>query len=165
MREPMCMRSVPAWAHEFRHRSDVLLICMNAPKASPADERAGCGGDVVLVVDDDPYMRLFLSRGLEQWFGKVQEASGLVEAKTLLALGEHFTAVVCDYHLRDGRGSDLYQWMRERKLSTPFLLISGDIFSKLNEAEFRFLKKPFALKDLLDALSDLIQSGRDIRRQ
>jgi len=137
---------------------------MSAPEAISANDSTDARRNVVLVVDDDPYMRMFLSRGLEQWFGEVKAAAGLSEAKTLLSSGENFTVVISDYHLTDGRGSDLYQWMRARKLSTPFLLISGDIFSKLHEAEFRFLKKPFALKELLDALSDVIQSGRNVRR-
>ena len=107
---------------------------MSAREASTAKEPTGARRDVVLVVDDDPYMRMFLSRGLEQWFGEVKAAAGLSEAKTLLSSGENFTVVISDYHLTDGRSSDLYQWMRARKLPTPFLLISGDILSKLHKA-------------------------------
>ncbi|MEO8350335.1 MAG: response regulator [Chthoniobacteraceae bacterium] len=137
---------------------------MNAAKGSRAKARTSSHRENVLVIDDDPYMRMFLSRGLDQWFGEVKVVAGLSEAKVLLSAGEHYEAIVCDYHLADGRGSDLYQWIIERGLSTPFLLISGGIISKPQEASFRFLKKPFALKELLDALSDIIHSRQKTRR-
>jgi DNA-binding NtrC family response regulator len=129
-----------------------------------ATSRRAPSEDAILIVEDDPLMRAFLERGLDAWFHIVAVATDLQSAKALLSSGEKFCAVVSDHDLPDGHGAELFTWMRERTLSTPFVLISGGILSKRSESGFRFLAKPFALKELLDQLADLIQSGRTVRR-
>lgn len=120
-------------------------------------------GDAILIVEDDPLLRSFLARGLAQWFQQVTVTGDLREAKSLLASSVKFTVVVSDNDLPDGKGADLYAWMRDRKFETPFLLMSGGILSTRSDTGFRFLAKPFALAELLDQLADLIQSGWNIR--
>lgn len=78
----------------------------------------------VLIVDDDPLMR-FLVRGIlpPEFIGAL-EADGVSKAKqicdTLLV-----DLVICDYHLLDGNGGEIYHHLVRQKRTIQFILFTG----------------------------------------
>ncbi len=77
----------------------------------------------LLLVDDDGSFLDALSSILKQDF-QVCVATGVIEAKQIL-LSETVDAVCSDFHMRDGTGLELLEWLRNRRNTIPFLLLSG----------------------------------------
>ena len=66
----------------------------------------------------------FLTSALEKYF-EVYTATGVKDALRLL---EHqkVEAICSDYNMRDGTGLDLLEEIRQKGITVPFLLMSGD---------------------------------------
>lgn len=83
----------------------------------------------LLYIEDDPVdARAFLRKVREESLPyEVTLAKTLAEARTLL-LGEHdFDLILTDYHLPDGKGSDLF----EEIVDIPFVLLTGTLEEQL----------------------------------
>lgn len=76
----------------------------------------------ILVVDDDFGFLEALSSILKRNF-QVFMATGIAEAKQVL-MSEDVDAVCSDFHMRDGTGLELLEWLRKKEDTTPFLLLS-----------------------------------------
>lgn len=108
----------------------------------------------ILIVDDDPLLTEFLREALNSHFTLILVAGGLEQAKQIYSGPFAFDAIVCDYALKDGTGSSLYDWLRKEKNDhIPFLMISGKIDAlHQDDPAFEFLAKPFRPEDLLSRL-------------
>jgi DNA-binding NtrC family response regulator len=117
----------------------------------------------ILLVEDHPEFRAMISRMLECWSFSVTAVSSVEEARAYLALGEPVAAVLSDYHLPDGNGLELLEWMKwENGTLLPFLLMSGGAyFADSPNNEFQFLHKPFRPDDLHQRL-DRISAEHDM---
>jgi DNA-binding NtrC family response regulator len=109
----------------------------------------------LLLVEDDEALRRGLNRILVALGYQVREASRLEEAKAACLIGGLPALVLSDYHLPDGTGLDLLDWLiQDVHAEPPFVLMSGEYLSTLNlVGDFLFLQKPFSgeqLKKLLD---------------
>ena len=82
----------------------------------------------ILVVDDDIGFLEALSSILKRNF-QVFMATGIAEAKQVL-MSEDVDAVCSDFHMRDGTGLELLEWLREEGNMITFLMLSGteDVF-------------------------------------
>ena len=78
----------------------------------------------LLIVDDNLDFLGFLVSILKQHF-EVYEASGVKEALQVLENTE-IEAVCADFNMKDGTGLDLLRGIRQKNLTIPFLLMSGD---------------------------------------
>ena len=78
----------------------------------------------LLIVDDNLDFLGFLVSILKQHF-EVYEASGVKEALQVLENTE-IEAVCADFNMKDGSGLDLLREIRQKNLTIPFLLMSGD---------------------------------------
>ena len=78
----------------------------------------------ILVVDDNlDYLEL-LASVLGKYF-EVHEATGVKDA--LRVLGDKEIEAICsDYNMRDGTGLDLLEKVRQKGITIPILLMSGD---------------------------------------
>ncbi len=78
----------------------------------------------LLVIDDNLSFLGFLTSALEKYF-EVYTATGVKDALRLL---EHqkVEAICSDYNMRDGTGLDLLEEIRQKGITVPFLLMSGD---------------------------------------
>ena len=79
---------------------------------------------ILLIVDDNLDFLGFLVSILKQHF-EVYEASGVKEALQVLENTE-IEAVCADFNMKDGSGLDLLREIRQKNLTIPFLLMSGD---------------------------------------
>lgn len=99
----------------------------------------------VLVVDDDPSIRLLFTRMLSRMGYRVAGAGSGAEADTL-AGEQRFDVLVTDLVLPDASGVDVALRMRARWPRLGVIVISGygvDIAAGAEAvAEFRFLQKP-----------------------
>ena len=107
----------------------------------------GDGLKAILVVDDDPDIRLFCKDRLEAWGYAVHTA---VSGEQALALVPTLAiqAVLLDLHLPDIEGAEVLRAMRARGLECPILLLSAAHSSKLTplvgpSGAQGFLSKPF----------------------
>ena len=80
----------------------------------------------ILVVDDSlDYLEL-LTSVLGKYF-EVHEATGVKDALRVLSDKEKEIEAICsDYNMRDSTGLDLLEKVRQKGITIPFLLMSGD---------------------------------------
>ena len=101
----------------------------------------------VLIVDDEPGMRRILAVNLRRDSHVVVEASGVVEALTLIGK-EDFDVIVTDHKMPDGSGLDVLRAVQEDDPTTSviFLTAVGTLelaVESTREGAFDFLTKPF----------------------
>ncbi len=110
----------------------------------------------VLVVDDEPSIRLLCRINLELEGHEVLEAESLDTARAELGTGE-VDIVLLDVHLHHERSDVLIEECHARRPPIPVVLVTGsaDVTQdRLTDAD-AILPKPFELDDLLAAVRDL----------
>jgi two-component system response regulator HydG len=111
----------------------------------------------ILVADDDDGVRAGLVANLELEGYEVVEARDGVEAMLLLEQ-QPFDLVVSDVVMPLATGVDVLAAVRQRRLDTPFILISAFVsedlvLRALNDGLFAMLYKPFAVDRILDVVA------------
>jgi len=110
----------------------------------------------VLVVDDEPSIRLLCRVNLELDGHEVLEADSLAKARAALAERE-VDVVLLDVHLRGERSDALIGECHARRPPVPVVLVTGSADaseSGLSSADAA-LPKPFELDELLATVRDL----------
>lgn len=110
----------------------------------------------ILVVDDEPSIRLLCRVNLELEGYEVVEAGSLAAARATLE-EEDVDLVVLDVHLYNERSDALVAECHARQPRIPVVLVTGSVEitdSGLVEAD-AILPKPFELEALLSAVRDL----------
>jgi two-component system cell cycle sensor histidine kinase/response regulator CckA len=135
---------------------------MTAPLQPKAQEpHPPSNGRWILVVDDEPAMRMLIELVLNAKGWTVRTADGAGEA--LAAIGDGAkppVLVICDVLMPGIDGLELVRRMRDRVSGLNVLFISG----RLTEASLwpsdlrdqRFLQKPFDDRQLLAAVHDAL---------
>lgn len=110
---------------------------------------------LVLLVDDDPHVRLATEMMLDDLGCQVLTASSAMEAVVQLAgpLGSSVDAVLTDEKMPGQTGSELLMTIKERWPGLPAAIVSGYAES-LPEGVIR-LSKPFGTKELESLLRRL----------
>ena len=119
-----------------------------------------CGKPVVLVVEDEPLIRLVLSEELERLGYTVLEAPSGEAAQALFASGQRIDVLFTDIMLGNGiNGVELAQWTRTHHPATRLAYTTGawDV-STLTDAPV--LRKPYHYKDLDSELRTLLAAAR-----
>ena len=113
----------------------------------------------ILVVDDEPSIRLLCRVNLELDGHEVLEAESLGTARETLA-GEAVDVVVLDVHLHGERSDALVAECHARRPPIPVVLVTGSVEITqpgLSEAE-AILPKPFELEQLLSTVRNLARA-------
>ena len=114
----------------------------------------------VLVVDDEPLVATTVRRQLAAEF-TVDAASGAADALARVEAGR-YDAVICDVMLDGKNGLDLVEEIGRTHpgLAGRFLLVTGGaspaVAERLARSGVRWLAKPFAGRQLRDALRALL---------
>jgi DNA-binding response OmpR family regulator len=110
----------------------------------------------VLVVDDEPSIRLLCRVNLELDGHEVLEADSLATARASVAVGD-VDVVLLDIHLRGERSDALIGECHARRPPVPVVLVTGsaDVTQEgLTDAD-AILPKPFELGELLATVRSL----------
>jgi two-component system cell cycle sensor histidine kinase/response regulator CckA len=132
------------------------------PVEPPPSAKDMTGHGTILLVEDEDAVRSFATRALESRGYTVLSAGSGVEALTLIdAEAGGIDLVVSDVVMPEMDGPTLLKELRRRKPDIKIIFVSGyaeEAFKKNLEAdeEFVFLPKPFALKDLVQAVKETL---------
>lgn len=110
----------------------------------------------MLVIDDEPSIRLLCRVNLELEGYRVLEARNLAEARAALA-SEHVGVALLDIHLGLDDGRDLLREVRAERPELRVALLSGTATREeiAREQADALISKPFILDDLIGTVAEL----------
>lgn len=115
------------------------------------------GGSTVLIVEDDPSLRLLCRVNLELEGYRVLEAETMAQAIELVA-SEPIDLVLLDLHVGDELGFTLLPYLRESRPEASVCLLSGTTENDPDlEGVHAFIRKPFELEDLTSTVQRLLE--------
>jgi DNA-binding response OmpR family regulator len=119
------------------------------------------GGVSVLVVDDEPSLRLLCRVNLELDGFSVLEAGTVGEARETLD-SKPINVVILDVHVGTGDGRQLLAELREQASSTRVLMLTGtaDIATSNLDAADKVMAKPFDPAELVSTVRELAALDR-----
>jgi FixJ family two-component response regulator len=114
----------------------------------------------ILIVDDEPRVRLSYRVTLETAGLEVREASGAADALAELAVSE-FSLAILDMRMPEMDGLDLLEIIRKRGIQTPVVIITayGDIphaVKAMKLGAIDFLQKPLTPEALRQVVWDIL---------
>ena len=114
------------------------------------------------MVEDEDSVRAFALRALQSRGYTVVEAdSGETGLATILDDKDGFELILSDVVMPEMDGPTMLAEIRKRGINTKFIFMSGyaeDAFERNleNPDDFAFLQKPFALKQLLEKVKEVM---------
>ena len=129
------------------------------------------GTEHILLVEDDPAVRLFTSQALSHNGYTVTEAAdGTAALEFYMNAPEPIDLLLTDMILPGINGLDLYRKLKEKQKGLKALFISGyantEILEKLKpEERENFLHKPFGITDLLQYIRRVLGQEAESSRQ
>lgn len=125
--------------------------------APMSDTEGPAAAPRVLVVDDEPSIRLLCRVNLELDGHEVLEADSLATARAAVETGD-VDVVLLDIHLHGERSDMLLAECHARRPPIPVVIVSGSAdarqLARLSHAD-AILPKPFELDELLSTVRDL----------
>jgi len=115
----------------------------------PAVERP-----TVLVVEDEPSIRLLFRINLELEGFDVLEAGSLSDARVAIA-GHDVSVVLLDLRIGNERGTDLIDELRACGVPVALVTGSAEHDSEAKGLADAYLRKPFAITDLIRTVKEL----------
>ena len=127
-------------------------------ECEPAVSGSGhADGAKLMIVDDDPAVRVIVAEFLEDFGYQVIQASGGAEALDLLGRTPDLRMMITDIRMPDMSGVELADAATRRLPDLKIILISGYYVSQ--QVERRFLRKPFRMRDLEAAVRDELSAA------
>jgi EAL domain-containing protein (putative c-di-GMP-specific phosphodiesterase class I)/CheY-like chemotaxis protein len=146
---PMPAASVPAWVLSQR-----APAAMSEAMPAHTDDRSR---GTVLVVDDEPRIRLTTHRMLSANGYRVLDAGTASEALQMVSThGEQIDVVLTDMYLSDWRGTELAARLRQTKPELRVIFMSGDSKADMIIGTDKFLAKPFTKQQLLTGMMEAL---------
>lgn len=115
-------------------------------------------GPSILVVDDDEEVRVVVAEFLEDFGHSVIQANGGSAALQLLDTHPNIRLLITDIRMPDMSGFELADIAAARKSHLRIILISGYFVAQ--QVTWRFLRKPFRMKDLQAAVKAELELAR-----
>jgi DNA-binding NtrC family response regulator len=115
------------------------------------------GGSTVLIVEDDPSLRLLCRVNLELEHHRVLEAETLTRARELID-SEEIDVVLLDLHVGEEIGFELLPHLQRVRPDAAVCLLSGTSENDPERPEgvHAFIRKPFELEDLTGTVQRLL---------
>jgi CheY-like chemotaxis protein len=109
-------------------------------------ESGQVAGPKLMIVDDDPEVRVIVAEFLEDFGYQVLQADGGAQALDLLAQTPDLRMIIPDIRMPDMSGVELAEVATQRQSDLKIIFISGYFVSQ--QVERRFLRKPFRMRTL-----------------
>jgi DNA-binding response OmpR family regulator len=137
-----------------------LVVDSNVRMHMNSHEPAAGVGATVLVVEDDPSLRMLCRVNLELEHYRVVEAGDLSRAAELLA-EEPIDVVLLDLHVGGRHGTELLPVIRAERPSAAICLLSGtsETDPPVEAGVDEFIRKPFDLELLSSTVERLSTSA------
>ncbi len=150
--------SAPGKGARFHLDFPVQAARATAPLASPPQATPEARGETVLLVEDEPQVRLFAQRVLTRAGYRVEIADhGAQALKRLETVSELPALALIDLGLPGMTGSDLASQLQARFPHLPLLITSGEAYGAQEAVgPIRFLPKPFSPDQLVRTIHDLL---------
>ena len=116
----------------------------------------------ILLVDDEPLVRIGTAEMIRDLGHKVKEAAGGFEALAQLAEGHQFDVVVTDYKMPGMDGGELAKKIRELRPDCAILLITGYTGTSEAVPNLPRLSKPFGQSEIAAALGNLLGADPNV---
>jgi DNA-binding NtrC family response regulator len=121
---------------------------------------AGGKGPIVLVVDDEPSIRLLCRVNLELEGFDVREAGTLAEARAAVE-AEPPAVILLDMHVGNERGATLLTELALRRPRIPVALVTGSVdMQDYRDSADAILGKPFVPQMLVETARRLARVAR-----
>jgi CheY-like chemotaxis protein len=117
-----------------------------ADNKSDTPQSGGATRPKLMIVDDDPEVRVVVAEFLEDFGYRVLQAEGGAHALELLASTPDLQMMITDIRMPDMSGIELANIATQRQHDLKIILISGYFVSQ--QVNRRFLRKPFRMKEL-----------------
>jgi len=129
-------------------------------KPTPSETRVAAPKGRVLIVDDEPVQVRSIGRALRARGYEVNSAANGREASGLLAQ-DVFDVVLSDIAMPGMDGIALLQFVRERNLDVPVVLVTGEptvstAVKALEYGAFHYLTKPLEVPDLEEVIDKAV---------
>ena len=116
-----------------------------------------------LVVDDDPTIRLLVTKLLEEG-GFAVDTAATSESGRVLAMVNDYDAIILDLILPDGNGIPLVQALRRKNRDTPVLVLTGEtdkatIVMALDAGADDYSTKPINFDEFKARVRALVRRG------
>ena len=125
---------------------------------------------MLLLVEDDPGIARFMTRGLAAEGWSIDWRPTIRAARAALETSRDYTTAVLDLGLPDGDGLDLCRALRESGDDLPILMLTArgaldDRLDGFRAGADDYLPKPFAFEELVARLGVLVKRGETLRRR
>jgi len=112
---------------------------------------------VILVVDDEPSVRLFIANALQSDYETLLARDGVEAMKLYLTYADSIECVITDLVMPRVTGDRFLHWLRQRNTSLPVILMTGgaggiNLDRALKQPQVGLLRKPFTIAELDGAL-------------
>jgi DNA-binding response OmpR family regulator len=116
-----------------------------------------------LVIDDDPTIRLLVTKLLQE-VGFAVDTADLGESGRVLAMVNDYDAIVLDLSLPDGNGIPLVQALRRKSRDTPVIVLTGNtdkaaVVMALDAGADDYLTKPVDFDVFKARIRALVRRG------
>jgi len=125
-------------------RGDTISAVQDSVAGPPEARRAA--RPTIMIVDDDPEVRVIIAEFLADLGYHVLQAQGAAEALETLARTPDVRLVITDIRMPDMSGIELADIATRRRSGLKIILISG--YFAAQPVERRYLRKPFRMKEL-----------------
>jgi DNA-binding NtrC family response regulator len=137
-----------------------------SPQSQAPEQMAGAKLTRVLVVDDEPSICKALTMALSRTgYDAISAQSG--DAALAIIRGEHIDVMLIDLRIPDMRGDVIFEVAagHQPHLRYQTLFMTGDITERAHKliaaCKCNFLRKPFDLRDMTDAVAALAPRVQD----
>jgi PAS domain S-box-containing protein len=120
-------------------------------------------GETLLLVEDDPLVIKYLENTLAQKNYNILPAETGQRARSIFKkYKDKISILLTDAILPDVNGIELIEEFKEQKKDLKVILSSGfsrkkALSSKTTDDDYRFIQKPYGIKELLQIMQDLLQ--------
>lgn len=117
----------------------------------------------ILIVEDDTTFAVMLQTWLSKKKFSVASVSGIAAAKKTL-IESSVDLVLCDLRLPDGDGIDLLEWVSNRSVNVPLIVMTSyaaipSAVQAMKLGARDYISKPVNLEDLLQKINEVFNAG------